>query len=581
MLLVSTSKHGIIEWFMSAVLPLALMFTIEETYEVVNANLVEARQEYLSGVVCGLGPDDLVSLTKDENGLFWKKTIHCYHHVRGLVVDSVASFAAYFAWIIEHQEQSVLQLSKAFSIRKGRLFCFNSFVGRDIVITVKCPGGCSGQTANKAGKMIKVSAERWNQARLSAALRFYRGGDPTFASIFGNRVVESPALKVLDGQALTLEDFVYIGEHHGVSDDLQFALSVALFVNLCVDDIRSWLERFGYKFPKVVPHLFSLACPGGKFESCFGDLIDSALTCHCDDVAVASVFVDYYLRRNDPDKFKRVFSLLKNALAINPLAGICLAKIYTSRREYEQALVYLNAAGFCEWPQLASDFPQHKLVGPLSSIPYGPDTPEKYLAKSPLHGIHNAYIEVIGQIAVLLGSDNFNELVRLFMNKRRLSRSNTLHNSLSEDTSTKVAKTDLVHLYDPGIETEPSAFEGLDTLPTSKPFKAAIREVQRSLVLYRLLKKSGPKVTDDTSKLILAVRWNDTPFMNAAIRHSREKRSTTTLDKLIMIRGWLAGTGSLTIPEILALPAPPRTLTERNAMHLVARIADASIRHDT
>ena len=551
------------------------MFTIEDTYEVVNANLVEARQECLSGVVCGLGPDDLVSLTKDENGLFWKKTIHCYHHVRGLVVDSVASFAAYFAWITEHQEQSVLQLSKVFSIRKGRFFCFNSFAGRDIVITVKCPGGCSGQTTNKAGKMINVSAERWNQARLSSALRFYRGGDATFASIFGNRVVESPALKVVDGQALTYEDFVYIGEHHGVSDDLQFAVSVALFVNLCVDDIRSWLERFGYKYPKVVPHLFSLARPGGKFESCFGELIDSALTCHCDDVAVACVFVEYYLRRNDPEKFKLVFSLLKNAVAINPQAGICLAKICASRREYEQALVYLNAAGFCEWSQLVSDSPEHKLVGPLSSIPYGPETPEKYLAKSP------PYVEVIGQICVLLGSDNFNELVRLFMNKRRLSKSRTLHNCVSEDTPTKVAKTDIVHLYDPGIETEPSAFEGLDTLPTAKPFKAAIREVQRSLVLYRLLKKNGPKVTDDTSKLILAVRWNDTPFMNAAIRHSREKRSTTTLDKLIMLRGSLAGTGSLTIPEILALPASPRTITERNAMHLAARIADASIRHDT
>ena len=553
------------------------MFTIEGTHEVVNTNLVEARQREITGGVYGLGPDDLVSLTKEEIGFFSNRTLHGYHHICGLVVDNAASFAAYFAELLEHQEKGRIPISKPFSLRKGRLFCFNSFANRDIVIAVECPGGCAAETVNRGGKTIKVSEKRWKQVRLSTLLRFYRGGNPTFASLFGSEKRSSAALKVFDGGPLAYEDFVYIGNRHPLSDELQFALAVALFVNLRPTQIREWLELFGFKFVNIVPHLFQFAFPGSSFDSDITGLIDHALSHHCDNVTIAATFVESCLRRNETEKLHRVLSLLKTASALDPRAGISLAKICIHQREFEQAFSYLNLVGFILSPPQVQETPAYQTISPLSGIPYGLSQPEKYLTKAPLNGLYEDYIQTIGQLILALGRDNFNELVRIFTTKYGLARTNptspivAVHRASVDDESQ--------HLYDPGIESAKVAFPGVSDLPIASGFKSAIREVQRSLVMYQLLKKSGEKVTDITSQLILAVRWKDGNFLNKIIRYAVPRQVISGVDKLLMLRGVFIGLGP-PLQRILEIEGVPQTVTERNAMKLAMLIARAAAGDD-
>jgi hypothetical protein len=79
------------------------MMVLRETPEVFGVDLQHEREVLITKTGPGLGPDDLVCLTRQEATLFFRtRIISGWHHISGLAISSTAIFAAYDADLVKH-----------------------------------------------------------------------------------------------------------------------------------------------------------------------------------------------------------------------------------------------------------------------------------------------------------------------------------------------------------------------------------------------------------------------------------------------------------------------------------------------
>jgi hypothetical protein len=149
----------------------------------------------------------------------------------------MAVFAAYFAEIVQRRSSRA-----SCTIIHGKLFSYNSFRRRDVVISARNPGNCSATTVNSKGRQKEVCARGWTQLRVSTMLRFYRGPQPAHSLLLGSPIQKTPSVVCYWDPKLTWKDFKFIATNHKVSDELQFALACALFAYATKEEIRAFLE---------------------------------------------------------------------------------------------------------------------------------------------------------------------------------------------------------------------------------------------------------------------------------------------------------------------------------------------------
>ena len=228
--------------------------TIEDLYETTSKSMLKERKLQLQKNI-GLGPDDLVVIIKQEKNLVLSEGIQksFYHCICGLKMDSPAAFPAYFADLLSRQEKGAL--TKKFMIKKGRCYVLDSFTNRELVINIQNNGSCQFKLYREDQVEEKIDEVAWRNIQLSSALRFYRGSQPLIFALFGSNPVSNSITRVFFPSALTMEDFVYIAEHHPVNDELQSAVAGALLLSLPADKIISFLDEYGEHFPTLCSHI--------------------------------------------------------------------------------------------------------------------------------------------------------------------------------------------------------------------------------------------------------------------------------------------------------------------------------------
>jgi hypothetical protein len=482
---------------------------------------------------------------------------------------NAAVFAAYFADLLQRQEvPSGVLFPPEWRILHGRLFSYNSFTGRDTIVSASAPGTCTAFVVGSRNHQQDVSKGGWNRLRISTILRYYRGCQPNQALLFDRQIRLMPNLACFTAPKLTLAEFDLIAEKHRVSDDLQSALAVALYISLKKSHIIPYLQRNRARFPNLLANLLGLIGFRSTVHRLFVSEAVEHLKIRPDDVAVAVFLVNHFGFTQRFDKALYLVPLLRCAIELFPMAGIALANFCTEKADFWGSLIYLNAVGNASrWPIRCRNPPEYLSVVPQETLAYGPTLAESYLFNHPLSGLDFEYFAAVVKLFVAMGTESFCKLYKSFARKRPVFFTPTF-----EGWGEQIAKDNEVEwLFDPGIDCEEVGFPGLEKLPLADRFRKVVLEAEDALTRLDGLKQPDPPAAEFAIQLILGLRVADIGFLRKLLQI---RRRYTALERMILIRASFLGVG-IDINDVVNIKVEVTTITERNTLPLVVAIGRA------
>lgn len=568
------------------------MLTIQGLYEIYGQNLAQDRMSMIEEGYNGLGPDDLVSITKEESGFFFSyKTSHSYHFLNGLQLDSPAIFCAYFSDIIRQQQKynkNKSTFSQNFKITKGRIFSYNSFSRRDVVITVSNPGKCESKTVNEKDEEVSVSEECWNQLRISTLLRFYRASQPLHNCIFETHPFFTPTLVSYTGGKLTMEDFNYIVQHHQTSNELQTALSFALLCSLSIQKVKQFVQKHIGKYPLLLPKLTLLIPKTTSFgEYFYNSLVFPTYQLIPDDVETAINITLYHLDHENLKESLHFVPLLKASIISNPKSGSCLSRICVAHKKYHESFIFLNAtANALSYSDV--HYPifhqKYKITTPPNTIPYGPSSSESQLLNATISGPKYLFFTEIARLMESIGEEKYLKILGKMNPKSNNKIQHFFENQFLSEQSNKPKEKknenykyidDCLYLYDPGIECDNLDCGNFESLPFSNLFLATSLQVKecmrlRNEILQKLKTISIPQI------LSLGFRLNDDKLIEFALNNIDQNNLVVSyLSEIIMIKIIIDGHSKILqkLPPLQQLEK--ETITQGTAFPLVITLYKA------
>ncbi|KAK8853983.1 bud site selection protein [Tritrichomonas musculus] len=564
------------------------MLTIQGLYEIYGQNLAMDRKSMMDRGYIGLGPDDLISLTKEESGFFFStKTSHFYHFTNGFNLDSPAIFCAYFSDIIRQQQKS--KKNNDFKITKGRLFSYNSFSKRDVVITAYNPGQCESKTIDDNFEEIPVNDEIWKQLRISSLLRFFRGSQPLQSSLFETNWTDTPALISQPGGKLTIEDFKYIVQYHEVSNDLQTALSFALLCSLSFSKINVFIQQNYIKYPQLLSKILNLIPKKTVFgKYVYQNLVEPIYQMVPDDVETAIQLTSYYLDHDNLNKSLSYTSLLKASIVSNPKSGCCLSRICVAQKNYYDSLIFLNVVGNV-LTNMGISIPvfaqKYKISRPPNTIQYGPIIYESQLLDSPISGPTYLFFTEIARLINSIGEEEFMKMIQKMNSKSNNQIQQNIPTQFSSDQlkNTKkkakvkdINKNDCLYLYDPGIECDKLSAGEFKNIPFSDFLYKTSLQVIKSIKLRNDILEGLQKQSNLSQILLLGYKLCDKKLIEFAIKNIDEKTASVSyLNEIILMKLSIDGQFKVLekIPKIKGLEK--NSFLQGNAFPLIASLYKA------
>ncbi|EME28816.1 Chs5p-Arf1p-binding protein (ChAPs) [Galdieria sulphuraria] len=136
----------------------------------------EARQRHLTNFT-GLGPPDLVCISKHWRGVVGKGVTQGYFHfVRGIKAESTASISTYLGRLIKHGLEGASWYSGGgYKIVSAACRSYNSFSKCDILVKVDVPGSVSSLALFPDGHEEETSDLIWKETFVCSVLRASEG----------------------------------------------------------------------------------------------------------------------------------------------------------------------------------------------------------------------------------------------------------------------------------------------------------------------------------------------------------------------------------------------------------------------
>ena len=564
------------------------MLTIQGLYEIYGQNLAQDRKSMIEEGYNGLGPDDLISITKEESGFFFSyKTSHFYHFINGLQIDSPAIFCAYFSDIIHQYQKSTKNkssFSQNFKITKGRIFSYNSFSKRDVVIAVSNPGQCESKTVNSEDEEVPVSEECWNQLRISTLLRFYRGSQPLHNCIFETHPFVTPTLVSYTGGKLTIDDFNYIDQHHQISDELQTSLSFALLCSLSFSKVKQFVQKHISKYPLLLSNLIHLIPKTTVFgEYFYNTLVKSIYQMMPDDVEIAINLALFHLDHGNMNESLHFVPLLKASIVSNPKSGACLSRICIAHKKYHESLIFLNATANAlsySNPQYSLFNQKHKVTSPPNTIPYGPSICELQLMNTPISGPDYLFFAEIARLMETIGEEKYmkalsnmnpkssNKMQQNFENQPPSIQTNKPKKIKNGDNQ---SEKDCLYLYDPGIECDNLNCGNFENLPFSDLLYKTSHQVKESIRLKNEILQNQ-KTIPIPQILSLGFRLNNEKLIEFAVDCINQYGLVVSyLSEIIMMKISMDGHSKI-LEKLPSFQLDKETITQGTAFPLVATI---------
>ena len=342
------------------------MYPIHGIVEAYNLDLLSSRDQMLNQRFSGLGPPDLVVLTKKTSDY----QEQFYHHEIGLQISDPSSFPAIFASIASMEFGN-----SKFSISDGLCCCWNSFVNVDIRIKVSNPGSCSFYPyfPPKSFSNFEVNENTWRQLSICSVLRFWRASLPLFSQLFDTKLVVPPAYTFRVPPTLSLDDIRYALFNHQSSSEFEVAITHALIVSSTSKNFIPFIREIAPHFPRILVRLFYYFPPRSPLFTELYEILQNTLIHASDDIIFANTFIHTNISVGNLEKCYAVVPLLEASLWSDPFSGLSLAALSSALDRPEDALLFLNTSCLSLSPSWSSSIP---------TLPKVPHTKPKDMKKN-------------------------------------------------------------------------------------------------------------------------------------------------------------------------------------------------------
>jgi hypothetical protein len=487
------------------------MYPIRGLIEVVGIDLLSSREQMMKQGFTGLGPPDLVVLTKSEQNAF-PPTISSHHSI-GIQISSPSSFPAYFAGLT-HEFESRKRGIKT-NLIGGLYCCWNSFADVDIQLQVFNPGSCGFTYTTSNPLQYKVSDLTWRELSICTVLRFWRGVDPIFSSLFDIKTIYPPAVALIEPPLLSADDIRFAVAAHEPCDELNTAVAHCLIALADATLFLDLLTEFSTIMPRVLVRVMQYCpreCPlFGRFAHLWDELWPRAAT----DVGFAFALVRVRMEEEGggTEQLDRIVPLLLASLWNEPLAGIALAHISLRYNRPENAMLFLNASAVAvkpAWQSSLVHMPNMPSTKPKGS-PKNVESPiESELMISQLSGPSFHLYRAIAAVAKDLGLIKMQTyLRRRFLpsrvDSRTIPRGTIFPMAEPEEfLNAEISSAEIHLLVDPGVVAGPNVPRLVDRLPTSQHFLDAAQLVIHDLQTAEAAKRS-PEFASDFEAMKMAI----------------------------------------------------------------------------
>ena len=552
------------------------MIPIKGIVEVVEIDLLSSRMQMLQQGFSGLGPPDLVVLKKTDQ--VTGQVAQSSHHISGLDISSPSSFPAYFAQLVD-----IFRENRKAKLTEGLCCAWNSFAEVDIHTQVCNPGSCTYWAETPNSTNYKISDLTWRELSISTVLRFWRGMDPLFSSLFDVRTMAPPALTLKTPPKLAPDDIRFAVAAHPMSDELEISLAHCLIVMGDPELMMDLISEFGYRMPRILHRILVYCPPRSPLFHRFSQHLERIISYASDDVAFVFSFVCLKVSANcKREELERFIPLLLASLWNEPLAGIALAKISLKYDHRDDSLLFLNASSVAVTPAW------------MSGIVYMPNMPctkaknaprsdessiENELMITQLSGTAFHLYRTIADVIRELGTVRIQTILKnrpysVKIDSQRLPRDSVYPTTdLDEYISNEMSPSEFAFLLDPGVTGEPRVPRLVRCIPMTQHLLDAIQLVLNDLQTAEALKKN-PEFSSDFDALktaILGLRLGDFQLAGIALTKVKEHSG---LSDLLRVR-LMCETQWTTFAGVFHPETKKTTINEHNALTIAQALFGA------
>lgn len=511
---------------------------LDGVIESVNSDLYSLRRQMIKGNVSGLGPPDLIMLTKKtDNPEF--PTVKSYHSVSGLTISGPSSFAAYFSTLTNLIPKSILGTPK-YSLVEGTCYCWNAFANVDIQITVQNPGSCE-YSYNSDKQVYVICEQTWRELHVCSSLRFWRASEPLFAMLFGNTPIAAPACRLLVPEALSLDDIRYAITELPPSPDADVAIANALIATKNRAQTLALLRELATFSPRLLSIIMKYIPINSPSYPEFASFISECYMAFPDDVQVACAYVDVNITKGSINKCQIVAPLLIASMWRDPQACISLARISMAQGKSEDAIFFLNAACYAReqvWSNPIINLPTYQTTKSKKFYKTDVSQTEQLLCASHFCGPTFNFYRCLAELARDVGIIKLQTMMKYkSFTAKNIVPTNPEMSYYNESKMDNDNTLDLrnIPLFDPGISSTAQPPVLISFLPTSSKLITAAEYIIKDLSTIETMKRQPqlPTPVDAVRAALTGIRVGDMEIVEIALK---SMKSVSLLSDLIRMR---------------------------------------------
>ena len=543
-----------------------------------NVDLLSIREQMLKQNTSGLGPPDLILLTKKtDNAQF--PYVKSFHYISGLTISGPSSFAAYFASLLNLIPKNILGIPK-FSLTEGVLFCYNAFSDIDIQIIVRNPGSCS-YSYGSSDQVYNISELTWHELSICTTLRFWRASEPIFSMLFGVDAIAAPTIREVMPEPISADDIRFAVTALKPSSEVNFAIANAIISMKNRSQSMALIRELLPIAPRIISGFLKYFPSKSPIYSELKKCIIDAYHVAPDDINLAVMLVHSCLNTGDAQKCSLVTPLLLASLWNDPMACITLAQICRVNNHPDDALFFLNAACLSREPAWKSGImtlPIASTTKEKSSLKTEITDIEQYLCFSHLCGVSYYFHRAIADLGRDLGQIKLQTMLKYksFTAKSVIPHIPEISYFVKNDPFEGIRpdilyEPDSNNLYDPGISADPYPPKVVERLPTSQKLIDAAEFVLRDLAFCDNIKRNQQFQNDfDAMKAcIIGLRVGELEVVDIALK---ALKSHSLFADLLRMK-YMCETHWTSFSGIFHEPSKSTTLNEANSVFIAKAIA--------
>lgn len=550
------------------------MKPISGLLELPDPGKLQARVDSIKATPCGLGPADLVILTKKgPNGSF--KT---YSYFSGLDIFKEQDAISFFEALSTQIPHKMLKIQQ-YQIENILICCWNPFCKLDTRIEVTSAKSVSLKVYDTENKIVEKPDNVWREVGLSSLLRNWIPYDQLYRSIYNLWYVDSYPLNMLNPKTLSDDDISYIVDYLQPSLDLEYALAAYLLANCQNQEFYNKVAQLKKPFPRLIAAILRFVPLSSSIaERLYDDLNTSHQICP-DDITIIKALLELSHHRNDKAKIQSIANYFKNSAWSSPLSCMCFAKSFINSKKYEEAKITVNGSFYCrEYKE-----PEHSKFSPkLPEKPSGraprsvPRSIEKEIIESQLDEESDFIYRVVFELRESYGVMRLKDAKKYPTirpkNGEIPQQSYKGNTNMSFNGEAPMHGDDLDDLFDPGVTSSMAVPQSFYYLPFSTYFFDVLEVIDEESDHLAKLKRDGSVSSQEDARraAVLALKTGDREALRIALAFFESKRRLRPVHFLLEMAIYARSGGD--VPDYKDTKVR-WTLGERNALNVVQKIA--------